>query len=566
MGRHRLLDVARACACLLIASAPAWGAPSRATGQPLHGTADMENGSVIADSTWTDHDRAAIARPPDHDRSYWGSRFHQGITEPIAHIFDIPDKLLWVAHLCGAPTRREAVNANAFDEAPNSSWFTNRNTVRAVPVDEMRRGPDPAFLPAKPWTVKHTKQGGWSPGFQINDAAGKKWLVKLDLRGYPQLSSGADMVARTLLHAAGYNVPHNEPVRFVRGDLTIDPDLLSGAKGERFTQADLDSLLARGATLPGGEFVASASLFLPGHVLGSPNMEKTRPGDSNDWYRNDDRREVRGLYTVCSWLNDWDTEDHQFLDTFVEGEDSLGHVEHYILDAGSTFGASATGPKELWEGYEYAVDFAWTGRRFASLGFVQEPWRRAKQDSGIPSIGMFESTVYEPQKFRTLVPQPAFRMMTERDAYWGAKLVSSFSDAQIAAAVESAHFDDPRSGAYLVANLIVRRDKIARYWFARTAPLDFFHVEDGVLCFNDLAADIGLTGNRSYDVVLERQSALVAATRVRIATPEWPLASLDPLAARVALEISIAGSHARPAHVELMRRGSGWKVTRVRHG
>ena len=139
---------------------------------------------------------------------------------------------------CGWPEpsvptpRREAVNVNAFDEVPNSAWFTNRNHVRAVPVAELRQGPDSVFLPAKPWTIKHAKQGGWTSGFQIKDADGKKWLVKLDPRGYPQLSSGADMVARTLLHAAGYNVPHNEPVRFRRGDVTIDPDLLRGAEGE----------------------------------------------------------------------------------------------------------------------------------------------------------------------------------------------------------------------------------------------------------------------------------------------------------------------------------------------
>jgi hypothetical protein len=561
------LALAPWCALLLLAPAPSFGAPDdtlTVAPERSRGAGELTD---VADSTWVDHDQQAIRRPPERDRSYWGRRVHQGLTEPLAHAFDIPDKLLWLARVFGVSTRREAVNANAFDEAPNSSWFTNRNHVRAVPVADLRQGPDSVFQPAKPWIIKHTKQGGWSPGFQIKDASGRKWLVKLDMRGYPQLSSGADMVARTLFHAAGYNVPHNEPVRFVRGDFTIDPDLLSGAKGERLTPADLDSLLAQGATLPDGAYLASASLFIDGHVLGSPSMVRSRPGDSNDWYRNTNRREIRGLYVVCSWLNDWDTEDHQFLDTFVEGDDSLGHVEHYILDAGSTFGAAAAGPKEVWEGYEHAVDLGWTSLRFVSLGFVEEPWRRAKQDTGIPSIGIYESAVYEPQKFRSLVPHPAFRLMTDRDGYWGAKIVASFSDAQIAAAVQSAHYDDPRTSVYLVHNLIVRRDKIASYWFGRVAPLDFFDVQEGALRFHDLAVDIGLAGERSYDLEVEPEGGQpMAGEHVHLERPELPLDRFGPGVSRIMLQIAVAGSRAKPTRVELARDGTTWKVTHVRHG
>jgi hypothetical protein len=520
----------------------------------------------IVDSTWVDHDRRAIQRPPDWEPSYWGRRVHQGVVEPLAHVFDVPDKLLWTARELGAKTRREAVNANAFDEVPNSSWFTNRNHVRALPVAGLRQGPDSVFLPAKPWILKHAKQGGWTAGFQIKDADGKKWLVKLDTRGYPQLSSGADLVSRTLLHAAGYNVPHNEPVRFRRGDVTIDSALAHGPQGTRFTDADLDSLLARGAVFPDSSYSACASLFIPGHVLGSPSMNRLRPGDSNDWYSHINRRELRGLFVLCSWLNDWDTEDHQFLDAFVATRDSLGHVEHYVLDVGSSLGAEATGPKEPWWGYESMPDFAWIGRRLVTLGFVDEPWRRAHQETGIPSVGNFESAVYKPQDFRELVPQPAFREMTDRDGYWGAKIVASFSDAQIAAAVEAAHYEDPRARAYLVQNLILRRDKIARHWFGRVAPLDFFTVGDGTLRFHDLAVDVGLVSPRSYDIVIETDHGRSPSReRVHRSTRDLPLIDIDG-ASHLSLEISVTGSPAKPAHVELARKAAEWIVTRVRHG
>jgi hypothetical protein len=54
--------------------------------------------------------------------------------------------------------------------------------------------------------------------------------------------------------------------------------------------------------------------------------------------------------------------------------------------------------------------------------------------------------------------------MTDRDGYWGAKIVASFSDEQIAAAV--AKYEDPRARDYVVRTL-TRRDKIVRHWFER---------------------------------------------------------------------------------------------------
>ena len=59
------------------------------------------------------------------------------------------------------------------------------------------------------------------------------------------------------------------------------------------------------------------------------------------------RRELRGLYVLSSWLGFWDSKDANLLDTFVATRDSLGHVEHYLLDVGSSLGAQADGPKAL---------------------------------------------------------------------------------------------------------------------------------------------------------------------------------------------------------------------------
>jgi len=521
---------------------------------------------AVTDSTRIDHDARPIPKPHDWEPNFYGHLFRDAIVEPLSHAFDIPDKVIGVAGALGAHPRREAVNVNAFDEVSNSTWFTNRNHVRAVPVAQLVLGPDSTLQPAKPWKIVHRKTGGASAGFQIKDAAGHKWLIKLDWRGYPQASSGADMIARTLLHAAGYNVPHNEPVRFRREDLAIDEKLSRAGKGEHFTSVDLDSVLVKGARTPEGEYWAMASLFLPGHVLGSTSIDRKRPGDRNDWYSHPGRREMRGFYVLCSWLGYWDTKDSNLLDAFDSTGAGQGYVEHYILDAGSCLGANADGVKRPADGYENVVDLGWMARRLATLGFVEEPWRRAHQDTGIPAVGRFSSDVFRPNTFEPEVPSPAFRAMTDRDAYWGAKIVASFSDAQIRAAVEAAHYEDPRARDFVARNLIERRDKIARYWFGRIAPLDFFTAHAGDVRFHDLALDLGLTPPRRYDVEIETKRGTVGSRRVRLSTPDLPLQELDTRSSRMTLEFSIEGSGAKPARVELTRKDAEWVVTRVRHG
>lgn len=555
-------------ALLLFFALLAGPAPARsALGEdpPQRREAAAARDTVLEESgSWANRDARPIAQPRDWEPNFWGHQFREGLIEPLSHAFDIPDKMLFVARLFGARTHREAVDVNAFDEVPNSTWFTNRNHVRSVQVADLARGPYPPSTPTMPWVIKHVKQGGASSGFLIQDADGKKWFVKLDPRNYPQLSTGADMTARTLVHAAGYNVADNQPVRFRRTDLTIDGDLFRGTQGEHLTEADLDRILSSGAVFSDSAYSGFASLFLPGHVLGSPSMRRSRPGDSNDWYRHTNRRELRGLYVLCSWIGDWDMKDHQFLDTFAARSDSLGHVEHYLLDVGSSFGAQANGPKALWQGYENTVDLGWISRRFVALGFAVEPWRRAHENSGIPSVGNFESRVFHPGRFATEQGQAAFREMTDADAYWGAKIVASFSDAQIAAAVGAAQYEDPRASEFLKNSLIQRRDAIARYWFARVAPLDFFWVEGGVLRFHDLAAEIGLCGARGYDVAIEGGEG--PSHRVRMASPAMDLQSLGEGTRRVSLAFSIPDDGAKPARVELARSGGDWTVTRVRHG
>src|SRR5215510_11602105 len=112
---------------------------------------ELRRSIVIDHTTWIDHDERPIAQPPDWESNYYTGMFRQSIVDPLSHAFDIPDKLLLIPKSLGAKTDREAVNVNAFDEVPNSSWFTNRNHLRAIPPSELAQGPAKVVLPKKPW-------------------------------------------------------------------------------------------------------------------------------------------------------------------------------------------------------------------------------------------------------------------------------------------------------------------------------------------------------------------------------------------------------------------------------
>ena len=92
-------------------------------------------------------------------------------------------------------------------------------------------------------------------------------------------------------------------------------------------------------------------------------------------------------------------------------------------------------------------------------------------------------------------------MMTDRqDAFWAAKQVAAFTDAEIRALVETGEYSDPKATDWMADCLIKRRDKIAQAWFSEILPLDKFRVVDGKLMFEDLGARLGAGKARDYSI------------------------------------------------------------------
>ena len=417
--------------------------------------------------------------------------------------------------LAGSP--RQAFNVDAFDEVYNSSWFINRNARKEMSVEEIARGPNTGTGPdtSGVWLIFRAKTEGVTPGFFIEDSRGDKYVIKFDPAGYPELVTGAEVVSTKLFYAAGYNVPENYIAFF-------DPKILQLKKDVNFTdktgtkrsmnQQDLEEILAGIQKRPDGLIRAAASKYLPGQLLGGFKYIGVREDDMNDFIPHEHRRDLRGLKVIAAWLNHYDTKANNSLDIFYKNQ----YVKHYLIDFGSTLGSQGDEPMPPEIGREGPADPVQTFKSIASLGIYRRPWEKRPEIKYL-SIGNFSAKNFRPDKYKYILPNPAFGNATSLDDYWGTKLVMSFTDEQIRTAVEQGQYSDPPAAEYLIQKLIERRDIVGRTWFSKMNTLDHFELQETTsaqqeLCFQDLDIDTGLeSGNaRQYGFELRKNGKIIA--------------------------------------------------------
>ncbi len=288
--------------------------------------------------------------------------------------------------------------------------------------------------------------------------------------------------------------------------MKFDPKILRVGEKVKFTEngvkrfmnnEDLAAILKRIQKLPDGQIRATASKFLSGKPMGSFYYTKVRKDDANDVIDHEHRRELRGLRVIAAWLNHYDTKANNTLDMY----DPAGYVKHYLIDFGSTLGSQGDEPMPPEIGREGPGDPDKIFKTIGSLGIYKRAWEH-EPEIRYPSIGYFTAKDFEPQKYKFILPNPAFMNATNRDGYWGAKIVMSFTDAQIRKAVEQGQYSDPAAAEYLYQIIIERRNIIGKYWFKRMPPLDKFELKKNaegaqVLCFVDLAVKAGLENSQS---------------------------------------------------------------------
>jgi hypothetical protein len=106
---------------------------------------------------------------------------------------------------------------------------------------------------------------------------------------------------------------------------------------------------------------------------------------------------------------------------------------------------------------------------------------------------------YDPEKWDVTWTNPAFAAMTDADAYWAAKIVASFSNDHILAAVGTGGLPSRELERKLAGVIATRRDKIVRYWFGKVSTIEEPVVArqgDGSLrlSFRDLGLEHGAWG------------------------------------------------------------------------
>ncbi|MCP5117532.1 MAG: hypothetical protein GY953_42460 [bacterium] len=219
-----------------------------------------------------------------------------------------------------------------------------------------------------------------------------------------------------------------------------------------------------------------------------------RKDDSNDLIPHQRRRELRGLRVIASWINHADGGDKNTLDCYVSGAAGGGYIRHYLLDFGSAIGSGNffNGPYRV--GHEYDFDGSAIGRALLTLGIWERPWE-AQGKIHYLEVGYYPAGLFQPEKWKPTYPNIAFERMDKGDAYWGAKIVTAFSDETIDRLTEAGRYSRDEVAAHLADVLRQRRDAIGRYWLDQVTPLEEFefHREgaQGRLRFRDLAVERG---------------------------------------------------------------------------
>lgn len=507
-----------------------------------------------------DFDMSHIAEPRERKDAQYYDFFDSSIFEQVQQVFDLPRYF----------HKKAAYNVNAREEVPDSSWFTNRNGRRRMTLEEVARGPNRGAGPETngPWTIVGRKTSGISPGFRIKDATGTTYIVKFDLAEHDEMATGAEVVATKLYYAAGYNTSEVYIA-------LVTPDILQVGAGARIvddrglerpmTAADVRRIMERVKRRPDGRVRVIAKKFLAGKPKGPFGFAGVRQDDPNDWYPHEHRRDLRGLRVLASWVNDNDMRERNTLDMYVT-EEGRSFLRHYLIDPGSALGSETLFSNPDRVGFEYILDWGEVGKALFALG-AYEPWWHGYTRVVYPSIGYFESGTFEPGRWKGNYPVVAFENMTVADAYWGAKLVMSFSDEQIRAIVETADYSDPRAAEYLVNVLCERRDRIGRYWFKKAGALDQFKIIKAAagpaLHFEDLLAAYGFAepAERRY------RHRVIQGSR----PGEWKESAQSPIAlaelstgaeARVELQAGQRGESdwSPSVHVFLAPSSDGWQV------
>jgi hypothetical protein len=424
----------------------------------------------------------------------------------IDNLYDFVEQSFVVPHVEKHVERSRqdaALNCNTLGEVPDSEWYTNRHALHPMSIDELVRGSGNSNPPETDgkWKVISAKNDGVTPGVVIEDNHRNRYLLKFDPPDYPELASAPDVIGSKFYYALGYNTPENYIVYFRPDQLVLtEASSWKDSLGKKhlLKQSLINEWLSAQHKDEQGRYRALASRWIAGKPLGPFAFEGTRSDDPNDIVPHERRRELRGMDVIAAWLNDTDAKSINTLDSLVE-ENGREYIKHFRIDWGASLGSDSLRPKDVRRGHDYFVDPKPTLFQAATFGVYVPKWMRIRHPY-IKGVGTFDAESFDAANWKSNYPNTAFLLMDDDDAFWAAKKVMAFSDADIRAIVETGRYSDPEATAWVTETLIKRRDKIGKAWLSRGLALDNFRVADGRLVFVDLAEKYKVSGPRQVTI------------------------------------------------------------------
>jgi hypothetical protein len=268
-----------------------------------------------------------------------------------------------------------------------------------------------ALAPAPPFRfLKEVKHGGM-PKFDVEDARGVKWRVKLG----PEAQ--AETVSTRLVWAVGYNA--EESYYFDRANIAGLPRL---SRGQQY----VDGQSVRGARF-------------------EPRRKNIERGEQWDWSKNSfkDTRELNGLKTMMVFLNNWDT--FKKNNRVLHVKDDAGNkteARYTVTDLGATLGAAG----------------GFGGRRSKNKvsDFERSRFVRKVEDGKVkfdydlkPKKFGLLSIVYPPYFFRQRRATNAMQKVPIEHAAWIGAQLSQLSDNQLRDTFRAAGYDRATTEAYV---------------------------------------------------------------------------------------------------------------------
>lgn len=291
-----------------------------------------------------------------------------------------------------------------------------------ITTRDMRYGPgSPQLAPAAPFTYVAEDKSGVSPKFDVRDARGVRWTVKLGEEAQ------AETVATRLVWSVGYFA--EEAYYFARVRINRLPEL------------------SRGKEFVSGRGMVRGARF-------EPRRENIRRGPTWDWDKNPfaETKELSGLKILMILLNNYDTrpENNRVLEITETGD------THYaVTDLGATLGkAGGLGGKRSKNNLE---DFLST--RFVT-GVEKDGMVEFDYDTRPTKLGML-SIVYPPYYRSQLKKEKTMRNIPVEHARWIGSLLSQLSDQQLRDAFSAAGYNRVTMNAYVSA-LRTRIEQLGR--------------------------------------------------------------------------------------------------------